>query len=176
MAKLTAEQREDLFVAEYLKTLDATAAAIAAGLSKRSAKTLGSRMLQRPRVQELIRAKQTKQLQRIDMDAERIKQEIFNIATFDPAKLFDDNGQPLQIKDMPPEVRACIKRVQTVVIGQQVRASVEFWDKPAALTLAAKHLALLAPQEVTVNHRFQYAHLSDDELRQKLLEAAKESR
>lgn len=176
MPKTTALQREERFIAHYLKTLDATASAIEAGFSKKTAKQQGSRLLKQPRVADAVRQKQTVQLERIGMDAERIKQEIFALATLDVGELFNgDTGQPIQIQKLPPHIRACVKRVhvQVDLLGN-VNTSIEFWDKVGALKLAAQHLALLAPKEVNINHRFPHATLTDAELAQKMLEASKE--
>lgn len=170
--KLTAAQREERFVVEYLKTLDATAAATAVGLAH--PKPNGHKMLHKPHVKAQIERLQAQQVARVGMDAERIKDEINALATLDPGECFDDKGMPIPIKQLPARVRACIKTIGVEVTPSgSVRTVIHFWDKPKALALAAQHLKLLAPTEVNVNHRFQHAHLSDAELQQKLLEAAK---
>lgn len=173
--RITTEQREERFIAHYLRTLDAQASAIEAGYSPKTAKQIGSKLLTKPRVAEAVRAKQAAQIVVADMDATRIKQEIYALATLDPGELFDAAGSAIQIKQLPKHVRACIKRVSvTVDAAGTSRSQIEFWDKPTALTLAAKHLALLAPVEVNHNVRFPFATLTDEELRQKMLLAAKE--
>ncbi len=169
--KLTAAQREERFVAEYIKSLDATQAATACGLA--SPKQSGHKLLHKPRVRAQIERLQARQVARVGMDAERIKSEIYALATLDPGECFDAQGMPRQIKDLPPHIRACIREVDVMVSAEgHVRSVIRFWDKPKALALAAQHLRLLAPAEVNVNHRFQHAHLSDAELQQRLLDAA----
>lgn len=169
--KLTAQQREARFVAAYLRSLDATAAATECGL--RHPKQEGHKLLHKPHVRSQIEREQAKQIARVGMDAERIKTEINHLATLDPGECFDAQGMPIPIKQLPPHVRACIREVDVIVSPQgAVRSVIRFWDKPKALALAAQHLRLLAPTEVNVNHRFQHAHLSDEELQQKLLDAA----
>jgi hypothetical protein len=170
--KFTAAQREERFVVSYLKSLDATAAATEVGL--KNPKQAGHVYLHRPRVRAQIEREQAKQVARVGMDAERIKREIYALATLDPGECFDPvTGMPRQIKDLPPHVRACIREVDMMVSAEgHVRSVIRFWDKPKALALAAQHLRLLAPTEVNVHHRFEHAHLSDAELQQKLLDAA----
>ena len=168
-----AKDTEARFVVAYLKSLDATRAASEIGYTAKHARQAGWRLLHRPSVREAIEREQAKQVQRIGMDAERIKQEIYDLATLDPGECFDAAGMPIPVKQLPPRVRACIKSVGVEVTPSgSVRTVIHFWDKPKALHLAAQHLKLLAPTEVTVNHRFQHAHLSDAELQQKLLDAA----
>ena len=174
ITRLDTQMREERFVAEYLKDLDGARAVIAAGYSPKNASASAHELLKSPRVAEAIRAQQAMQLDKLDMDAERIKREIFALATLDPAECFNDDGTPITLKKMPARVRACVKSVSvTVVSNQAVACKVEFWNKVDALHLAAKHLALLAPKEVNVNVRFPHAHLTDAELKQRLLESAK---
>lgn len=68
MAKLTA--RQERFVAEYLKSGNASAAARAAGYSERTADQLGYQLLQKPSVASAIAAGQAARTKRtqIDMD------------------------------------------------------------------------------------------------------------
>lgn len=172
--------KEALFVAHYLKSLNATQAAIEARYSRKTAKQIGSQLLAKPHIIAAIAAKQAPSLSKLDLTAEGIKEEIRRLAHFDPALLFDATGKLLHLKDMPPEVRACVKSVEvlkrntTAGDGQMDEVyKVQFWDKPSALQMAAKHLLLLV-DTVKHEHRFPHAELTDAQLdEQLLLEAEK---
>lgn len=167
--------REERFIASYLRTQDATKSAIEAGYSAKTAKQIGHMIMKRPHVAARLAQKQAVLVEKFEMSAERVQREIFALATLDISDCFDDNGLPIPIKQLPPHVRACIKEVNVVIISDKaVRADIKFHDKVGALKLAAGCLSLLAPKEVNVNVRFPHAHLTDDELRHKMLQAAKE--
>ena len=68
---LTNKQR--IFVAEYLRTMNATQAAKAAGYSERTAGAIGCENLAKPEIAELIR---TEVERRFDVSPERIRREL----------------------------------------------------------------------------------------------------
>lgn len=67
MAKLTAKQ--NLFVEEYLIDLNATQAAIRAGYSEKTAKSVGSENLTKPDIAELIEKAKAKRSEKTEIDA-----------------------------------------------------------------------------------------------------------
>lgn len=165
--------REELFASTYVRTLNGTEAVRQAGYTSKNPRRMAHELLKRPRVQALIAAKQTRQLAQFDLSAVRVKRELARIAFLDPKDCFAEDGTPLHVHEMSPDIRAAIRSVRVVCRdGKPVVSSVEFWPKTDALKLAAQHLALLAPHEVTVTHRFPHAHLTDAELKQRLLESA----
>lgn len=178
----TLTPKEQKFVAAYLIDLNATAAATTAGYSRKTAKQIGSQLLKRESVRAAIAAKQAPVLTKLDLTAEGIKEEIRRIAHFDPAMLFDATGKLLHLKDMPAEVRACIKSVEVLkrntTAGDGVQDEVykvQFWDKPSALQMAAKHLLLLV-DTMKVEHQFPHAEMTDEELDAALRDAVKGKR
>lgn len=66
--KLT--QKQQIFVAEYLKDLNATRAALSAGYSKATADAQGSRLLKNVKVSSEIEQKQAKRLQKLELSAD----------------------------------------------------------------------------------------------------------
>jgi len=165
--------REQRFVAAYVQHLDATRAAKEAGYRGKNLNRRGFDLMNRQPIFRAIQAKQAEQVAALDLSAMKVKREIGALAFCDPAGCFDADGQPLRLQDMPPHVRAAVKSVQVTALDDRVVAcKVEFWSKVDALRLAAQHLALLAPKELTVTHRFPHAHLTDAELKQRLLEAS----
>lgn len=160
-------------MAAYVRDLNAAAAVREAGFEVKNADLAGHRLLQQPHIQAAVAAKQAVQTRALDLEATRVKRELAAIAFLDPAGCFDPDGKPLHVHQMPPQVRAAVRSIRVICRdGLPVVSTVEFWSKVDALKVAAQHLALLAPKELTVTHRFPHAQLTDAELRQKLLESA----
>lgn len=170
---LACSTREEAFASAYAACLNGAEAVRQAGYTCKNPRRTATLLLSRDRVQALIKAKAAVQLAKIDLDAVRVKRELARIAFADPAACFAPDGRPLQVQEMPPEVRAAIRSVRVICRdGVPVASTVEFWSKTDALKVAAQHLNLLAPKELTVTHRFPHATLTDAELRQRLLESA----
>lgn len=100
--------RQQKFVLEYLKDLNATQAAIRAGYSERTAGAMGSENLKKPEIAEAVAAKQGKTMAKLDISAERILLERARLAFFDPRKLLDNTGRPKPIQDLDDDTAACI--------------------------------------------------------------------
>ena len=78
-AKLTAKQQ--LFVAEYLKDLNATQAAIRAGYSEKTAFSIGAENLSKPLIQEALQKAMKKRSERTEVSVDLVVNELLKIAT-----------------------------------------------------------------------------------------------
>ena len=76
--KLTKKQQQ--FVLEYLKDLNATQAAIRAGYSKNSAKEIGYENLTKPHIKEKIDEAMINRSERVKMTADDVLREIRDLA------------------------------------------------------------------------------------------------
>jgi len=74
------EARQKLFVKEYLKRRNATQAAIAAGYSKKNARSIGAENLSKPAIKSAIEEGLKKLEEKCDISAERTIREIAEIA------------------------------------------------------------------------------------------------
>lgn len=98
--------RQDLFVTEYLKSWNATKAAIAAGYSESTAASKGSQLLRSVKILEKINASAVKTTATHDIDQTRIINELKSIAFGSLADVldWDDGVVTLRAKeDMTPE-------------------------------------------------------------------------
>jgi phage terminase small subunit len=68
MAKLTAKQ--EMFIQEYMVDLNATQAAIRAGYSEKTAKSIGQENLTKPAIRARIEELQQKRAEKVNLDAE----------------------------------------------------------------------------------------------------------
>lgn len=101
MSDLTPKQ--EIFIAEYLKDGNATRSAIAAGYSPDTAKEMGYENLTKPHIAEEIAKRHQKRLQRLEIDADRVLQELAKLAFFDPRNFYHPDGrlkQPHELDDI----------------------------------------------------------------------------
>ena len=101
---------QEKFVAEYLISGNATRAAIAAGYSSaaKSAALQGHQLLKRPKVKAALAEKANRMLEKLDVSAERVLQEVARIAYFDPGNLFNADGSLKDLQDLDEDTRAVI--------------------------------------------------------------------
>ena len=133
-----AGRRRALFVEAYLTNGgNATRAAISAGLSPSTAKSTGQRMLKRPDIASLIAERAGKVMSAAQLNTQRWAAEMACIGHFDPAELYDADGNLIPLHQLPEHVRRAISGVSAAG-----RAEYKFWDKVAALNAIGKHLGV----------------------------------
>lgn len=135
--------RQQKFVLEYLKDLNATQAAIRAGYTEKTAYAQGSRLLSYAEISEAIATRQGKALAKLDVSAERILRERARLAFFDPRKLFDDAGEPIHVSKLDDDTAACIAGLDVCVQGNSEMGfasvlKIKLADKNASLTALEK--------------------------------------
>ena len=89
--------KQDLFVLEYLKDLNATQAAIRAGYSKRSAGQIGDENLRKHEIAEAIAIKKTERSKKTKIDAEWVLKsavKVFN-RCMQEEQVTDKEGNPI---------------------------------------------------------------------------------
>lgn len=80
-------QKEALFVEEYLVDLNGSAAAIRAGYSARSSRTIAAQILAKRNVQVALKAAIEARVQRTNLSADRVLRDLWAVATADPREL-----------------------------------------------------------------------------------------
>ena len=94
--------KQQVFVQEYLKDMNATQAAIRAGYSPKTASVLGVRALRHPGVAAAIEAKKTARSKRADIDADWVLKRLADEVLADFADLYDDDGGNLKpVREWP---------------------------------------------------------------------------
>ena len=151
--------RQARFVKEYLVDLNATQAAIRAGYSRKTAKSIGQENLTKPDIAAAIKDAQQQRFDRTDVTADAVVRELAYIAFGDISGLFDEQGRLREAHNLTPGVGARIasievSRERTRAVGdatvEESTVKVRVWDKVRALELLAKHLGLLTEQ---VDHK-----------------------
>lgn len=146
---LTAKQ--ELFIAEYLIDLNATQAAIRAGFSKKSATAIGAEYLRKPHIAAAVAAKKAVQLERAELSANRVLEEMRRLAFMDVGVLFDSAGNLRPLHTMTPEDRAAIAGVEVIIKNAEAGDGktdkvhkIKLCDKVRVLEMLGKHYKLLS--------------------------------
>lgn len=145
---LTVQQQR--FVAEYLVDFNGKGAAIRAGYSERTAAEQGYDLLRRPHIAAAIAARHKKQLEKADLTAARLREELRRNCFFDIRNIYEQNGNLKPITELADDEAACIAGVEVVkrnLTGGDDEIDeihkVKINPKLQAIELAAKLLGLL---------------------------------
>lgn len=155
MSQLTAKQER--FVQEYLIDLNATQAAIRAGYSEHTARSIGQENLTKPDIQQAIAAAQQIRAQRTEITQDRVLKELARLAFFDIRKLYRDDGSLKPPHELDDEAAAVLAGIDVVEMAGGAKIGGEdgishlpmytkkakVWDKAGALQLAMRHLGML---------------------------------
>lgn len=138
------------FVAEYLADLNATQAAIRAGYSPKTAEQQGFRLLRNAEIASAVAAGKTHQLERADLAATRVLEELRRLVFSNVQDLFDEQGNLRPIRSLTREQAACIASLEVIKKNAEagdghidVVHKIRVWDKTRTLEMAMKHFALL---------------------------------
>ena len=152
-------RKQQRFVAEYLKDLNSTQAAIRAGYPAKSAASVGSENLRKPEIAALVQQEQARHLKAADLSATRTLEEIRRLAFADLRKLFDANGNLRSIHELDDEAAASIASIEVVkknlAAGDGQTDTVhklKVWDKTRSLEMLAKHFGLLEEKVAHSGH------------------------
>lgn len=142
--------KQSRFVQEFLIDLNATQACIRAGYKEKNSGVVGPRLLQIPHVAEAIAKGKAEQLERADLSASRVLEELRRLSFSDLSQMVDEHGRLKQLHLMPVAVRSAIASVKltkkNLTTGDGIVddvIEVKLWDKVRALEMLAKHFKLL---------------------------------
>lgn len=157
MKELKPKQR--LFVAEYLKDLNATQAAIRSGSQAKRAEQAGHELLTNPDIKAAIEAAMKERAAKLEITSERVLAEIANMAFYDPADLSIDgeaseedreewviDGRVIRGLRNFADIKRLPEKVRRVIVGwgydRNQNFTVKLADKSKALDQLARHLSL----------------------------------
>jgi phage terminase small subunit len=137
--------RQAVFVAEYLKTLNAHKAAIAAGYSPKTAFRSGAQNMQKYAIQAAIEEAMANRAKRTGVTADRVVTELARIAfaNMQDFATFDDRGVSLVDSSTLPRAKlAAVAEVSQTVTKDGGSTKFKLHDKLAALEKLGKHLGM----------------------------------
>jgi phage terminase small subunit len=148
-ANASAAARRLIFAKAYIANgRNATQAAIAAGLSAKTAGSSGQRMLKNVATATLIAELAAPAAKIAGLSIERTLQEVARLAYADPRKMFRPDGSPIPVHEMDADVAATVASIEhETLVSADGDASIrttklKTWDKGAALDKAMRHLGL----------------------------------
>ncbi len=141
MGEMTPKQKR--FADEYMIDLNATAAAIRAGYSAKTACEQGARLLANVKIADYIKQRMAERERRTEITQDRVVQELATIAFADMAdfvQVVDDGSEvvALELDKIPPDKRGAIASIKQGANGIEVRLN----DKVKALELLGRHLGM----------------------------------
>lgn len=147
--KLTPKQ--EMFVAEYLKDLNASAAARRAGYTG-DPNTVGPRLLANVGVRSRIEQAKAKRVERLELTQDRVLLELCRLAFFDIRKLYREDGSMKTPHELDDDTAAALASLEVfeefsgvgkdrVLMGYTKKAKA--FDKGGAITLAMRHMGML---------------------------------
>lgn len=135
-------QKQKRFIEEYLIDLNATQAAIRAGYSLDTAKSIGSENLTKPDIQARIAKAMAERSRRTGVNADRVVMELAKIAFVNAKDVIDPDTATVR-PDALPEDTAAIQSVKVKAFGEDgLEREVKMADKLRALELLGRHLGM----------------------------------
>lgn len=147
--------KRETFCNEYIIDFNGTQAAIRAGYSTKTARSIAQENLTKPDIQQKISELIELRSKRTEVVQDRVLLEVARIAFNDPRKIFDIKGNLLPVNNWPDEIASAISSIKLTEVKDFDKDSnvettikeIKFWDKGRQLELAAKHLGMLAEKE-----------------------------
>lgn len=142
--------KEARFVSEYLVDLNATAAAVRAGYSPKTARTTAQEVLLKPHIAEAVEKAKSTRLARVTMTQDQVLDELALLAFSSVTNyVLDGSGNVVLAEGAPAGAERAIQSVKRRIIRagrgddaktEQEIIEIKLWDKVAPLMRAGRHL------------------------------------
>ena len=135
-------KKQKRFIEEYLIDLNATQAAIRAGYSPDTAKSIGSENLTKPDITAQIARAMAERSRRTGVNADRVIMELAKIAFVNANDVIDPKTATIK-EGALPEDTAAIQSVKVKTFGEDgLEREIKMADKLKTLELLGKHLGM----------------------------------
>lgn len=135
-------KKQKRFIEEYLVDLNATQAAIRAGYSPDTAKSIGNENLTKPDIRAHIDKAMAERSKRTGINADRVVQELAKIALVNAIDVIDPTTATIKDGALPEDT-AAIQSVKVKTFGEDgLEREIKMADKIKALELLGKHLGM----------------------------------
>lgn len=172
MSRMTDKQAA--FVQEYLRDLNAAAAARRAGYSDRTADAIGHENLRKPKIAAAIQAAMDERAERTEITQDRVLKELARIGFADIRDLFtwsEERAAYVPSGDLTDDQSAAISSVKAETThytredGEsetKIKLELKTYDKLGALEKIGKHLGMFVDR--TLNFGFDMSALPEEAL------------
>jgi phage terminase small subunit len=143
--------KQERFVQEYLVDLNATQAAIRAGYSKKTAKSIGQENLTKPDIAMAVKEASKTLTEKVGLKAEHVIEEMRRIGFANMRDYMDlsDPEQPkIDLTKLTKEQASVIAEVTYEKRGVEKRLKLKLHDKLNALVNLGKHLGLFSERHL----------------------------
>jgi phage terminase small subunit len=138
--------RKAIFITEYSLHGNGTRAATVAGVPEASAHVTASRWLKEPKVVAAIDEQRARLTAKLELTSERVLLELMRMAYYDPAKLYDENGQRIPVHLLDEDTRRAVASVEDETREAKdasIRTQyVKMADKKGAAELLGRYLKM----------------------------------
>lgn len=176
--KLTPKQ--ELFCQEYLVDLNATQAAIRAGYSKKTAYSIGQRLLKNVEIQKRIAELKNKRSEKTEINAAYVIKRLTEIDEMDILDILKDNGDMKRIKNWPLCWRRTISGIDiSTILGAgedtaTILKKIKWPDKLKNIELLGKHVDVSAfKEQIEHSGTIKIDEISDEDLDAEIKNLAK---
>lgn len=152
MIELTAQQER--FCQEYIVDLNATQSAIRAGYSVKTADVQGCRLLGNVKVQARISELNKARMDRVEITADTVLKNLYEIATLDIADVLNEDGSVKNVSEWSEAWRKAVSGldVSTIIKGKDdpihiITKAIRGVDRLKAWELIGKHIDVSAFKE-----------------------------
>jgi len=163
-------EKQRLFVIEYLKDFNATQAAISAGYSKKTARSIGQENLTKPDIQAEISRQVDALLKQAKIPLEK---QIFEFwmkrAFYDISEIINTKGEIKPEEELKAKgLMVCIDSINKRLNAKGETVMVyQFADKDKAVEMLQKYIQMIREQPITIKDDRQMVDLSNLLLGQK---------
>lgn len=171
--------RERSFVEEYLVDFNGTQAAIRAGYSARTAGSIASELLKRPKIADALETAKANRLARTQYAADKVLAEMSTLAHSSVEHYaVSIEGAVTLAEGAPPDAMRAVKKVKrkTRILKDgtvEHDVELELWDKPTPLKLMGRHVGLFPDRvEVTGANGAPLQAMTEADLAQRAAELA----
>lgn len=159
------------FVAEYLKDLNGTQAAIRSGYAEATAKEQACRLLKEPQIQALVKKGMDKRSERTEITQDKVLIELSKIAFGNMRDVASWNESGVRFKpsdELTDDQAATIQEVTETTNQHGGSLKIKQHDKVKALELIGRHLGMFKDKVEIIDTERPLEELSDAELVKKL--------
>ena len=138
------DERQIKFVEEYIKSLNATDAAIKAGYSEKTARSQGSRLLTYVDIQKAIQQAKAEREERTKIDADYVLKRLVEIDQMDVLDIMDDQMKIRPVNEWPKVWRQYVVNLENLELsdGEGWLKKIKWPDKVKNLELIGKHVSV----------------------------------
>jgi phage terminase small subunit len=143
-AEITPQQR--VFIENYMKRMDATAAAKAAGYSQKSAGYIGWELLKKPLIAAEIAKRSENKTKKADITADRILQELAAVAFGRITDVVAVKGSRVLVKDTSDwgeEARSAVAEIKETINNEGGTIGLKMHNKVKSLELLMKYKGMI---------------------------------